>query len=185
MTYEEAYKHALALIEPHMRLAGRKASVSDRRVADLRQGIDYLDAAIRLVPSSWAAWWLRGKAEQAAGDHEAAHESLSRAYAINSENVDVARELVAECLETGRAAEGIHIAEALCQREPRNAGLLANLAVAYLIGCRLEEAGRAADSALQLDRSDPITVSLRRRIQDVRSGRWPQPTRLSDLSRKV
>jgi tetratricopeptide (TPR) repeat protein len=94
MTHDEAYKRAIDLIEPHMRLAGRKPSDSGRRDADWREGIGYLDAALRLVPNNWAAWWVRGKAQQALGDHEAAYESLRRAYAINSGHVDVGREFV-------------------------------------------------------------------------------------------
>jgi tetratricopeptide (TPR) repeat protein len=185
VTHDEVYKRAIDLIEPHMRLAGRKPSASRRRDADLREGIGYLDAALQLVPGNWAAWWVRGKAQQALGDHEAAYESLRRAYAINSGHVDVGREFVAECLETGRGAEGAEIAEVLSRREPKNAGLLANLAVAYLIGGRLDDASRAADAALQLDRTDAITASVRRRIEDVRAGRWPQPTRLAELSNRA
>jgi tetratricopeptide (TPR) repeat protein len=185
MTHDEAYKRAVELIEPHMRLAGRKASAGGPRDADLGEGIGYLDAALRLVPNNWTAWWLRGKAQQALGDHEGAYESLRRAHGINSGHVDVAREFVAECLETGRAAEGAEIAEALSRREPKNAGLLANLAVAYLIDGRLDDASRAADAALQLDGTDAITVSVRRRIEDVRAGRWPQPTRLAELSKRA
>jgi tetratricopeptide (TPR) repeat protein len=184
MTHDEAYKRAVDLIRPHMRLAGQTASASPRQDADLREAIGHLDTALRLEPKNWAAWWARGKAQQALGDHEAAYGSLRRANDINGGHVDVGREFVAECLETGRAVEAVGVAEALCHREPKNAGLLANLAVAYLINGRLDDATHAADAALQIDGSDAINVSVRRRIEDVRAGRWPQPSRLADLSRR-
>jgi tetratricopeptide (TPR) repeat protein len=170
MTYDEAYRRAVDLIEPHMRLTGRTAGDRGRRDADLREGIGYLDAALRLAPDNWTAWWVRGKAQQALEHHEAAYESLRRAYGINGGHVEVGREFVAECLETGRAAEGVRVAEALSIREPRNGGLLANLAVAYLINGRLDDANRAADAALRLDGADATTVSVKRRIEDVRAG---------------
>jgi hypothetical protein len=82
MTHDDAYKRAIDLIRPHMRLAGRKAIASGERDADLREGIAYLDAALRLRPNNWAAWWVRGKAHL--GDHEAAYKSLRRAHDMNN-----------------------------------------------------------------------------------------------------
>jgi tetratricopeptide (TPR) repeat protein len=181
---EDSYKRALALIEPHMRLAGRTPSASERRAADLRDGIAWLDIALRLAPENWVAWWLRGKAQQALDAHEAAHKSLQRACSINSGHLDVARELVAECLEIGLATEAVPIAEAIARSKPKDAGLLANLAVAYLLDGRIEDADRTTDLALQIDTLDSIIVSLKRRIDDVRTGRCPKPVRLSDLSRR-
>jgi len=182
MNHDEAYKRGVDLIGPYMLLAGRKASTPERRDLDLREGIGFIDRALRIAPNNWAAWWVRGKAQQALGDHEAAYDSFRHAHEINVGQTDVGRELVAECLETGRAAKAVQIAETLSRREPANAGLLANLAVAYLIDGRLDDANRAADAALALDGNDAITASVRRRIEEVRAGRRPQPTRLSDLS---
>lgn len=185
MTQRTAFKRAIDLIEPHMRLAGRQPSGDGRREADLREGIDCVDAALRLVPNTWAAWWVRGKALQALGDHEAAYESLRRAHEINGIDLDVSRELVAECLETGRATEAVRVAEAMSCREPRNAGMLANLALAYLMDGRLDDAGRAADVASKFDVTDSVIAVVRRRIDDVRTGKWPRPSRLSDLSKRA
>jgi Flp pilus assembly protein TadD len=82
---------------------------------------------------------------------------------------------------TGRASQAVAIAESLSQAAPRNAGLLANLALAYLIDGQLDQAFACADTALALDPSDRITAALKGRIEDVRAGRWPQPTKLADL----
>jgi tetratricopeptide (TPR) repeat protein len=183
-THRTAFKRAIDLIEPHMRLAGRQPA-GGRREADLREGVDWANVALRMVPSSWAAWWVRGKALQALGDHEAAYESLRHAHDINGSDLDVSRELVTECLETGRATEAVRVAEAMSCREPQNAGLLANLALAYLIDGRLGDASRAADAASKFGVTDTVIALVRRRIDEVRTGRWPQPSRLSDLSKRA
>jgi tetratricopeptide (TPR) repeat protein len=185
MTHRTALKRAIDLIEPHMWLAGQSPSAGGRREVDLREGIHFVDAALRIIPKSWAAWWVRGKALQALGDHEAACDSLRRAHDINGNDLDVSRELVTECLETGRSTEAVRLAEAMSCREPQNAGLLANLALAYLMDGRLDEASRAADAASKFDVTDSVIALVRRRIDDVRTGRWPQPSRLSDLSRRA
>jgi tetratricopeptide (TPR) repeat protein len=185
MTYDEAFKRAVQLIDPNMRLFGRQPNSTPQGEAQLREGVSLLDVALALSPEQWVAWWLRGKAQQALDDHDLAYEAFRRASLINGEHVDVARELVAECLETRRATEAIPIAEWLCHREPTNAGLRANLAIAYLIVGRFAEALRSVNRALDLDPSDVVTAAVRRRIEDVRTGRWPQPKQLSDLSRRT
>ena len=182
MKHNEAYRKGVDLITPHMRLAGRNPNLSAQALADLREGIRYLDMVLNVASNNWAAWWVRGKAEQALTNHESAYESFHSSYIINSQNRDVGRELVLECLETGRASEAVQVAEAICEREPKNAGLLANLALAYLIDGQVEKAMRSAEAALQSDTSDPITKCVKIRIADVQAGRLSQPSCLSDLS---
>jgi tetratricopeptide (TPR) repeat protein len=181
--HDQAYKRAIALIDPHMKLHGRISRVDERAATDLREGVRYLDIVVGIKPDNWAAWWVRGKAEQALGEHEAAYASFGRAYAINDQNLDVGRELVSECLETGRASEAVRISETLSAKAPKDAGLLANLALAYLVNGQLDEATRAADASLQLDPADVISARLKARIDDVRSGRRAQPKTLGELQR--
>jgi tetratricopeptide (TPR) repeat protein len=181
--HDQAYKRAIALINPHMKLHGRIAVVDARAARDLREGVGYLDVVVGIKPDNWAAWWVRGKAEQALSEHEAAYDSFRRAYEINDGNPDVGRELAAECLETGRASEAVRIAQTLTARSPKDAGLLANLALAHLINGQLDEAAREADASLELDPADAITARLRVSIEDVRSGRRPQPRTIGDLQR--
>lgn len=184
MKAEEAYELAVKLIEPHMSLHGRPAPGGARKEADLREGISYLEKALGEAPRNWMVWFVRGKAEQALGDHEAACRSFRRAREINSRHLDIGRELVAECLETGRTSEAVSVAESLSRAAPKNAGLLANLALAYLIDEQLDRASATADAALALDPSDKITAAVKDRIGDVRAGRWPQPRSLGDLLKR-
>jgi tetratricopeptide (TPR) repeat protein len=166
-----------------MRLADRTPDSDPHAETELNEGIRNLDVALEIAPESWPAWWLRGKAEQALKDHEAAYESFERSYRLHAANPDVGRELVAECLETGRSGEAVAVAEAISRENPQDEGLLANLALAQLLNGHLDEALRVADAALRLDPDDAITKTVRRRIEDVRAGRRPQPTKLGDLQR--
>jgi Tfp pilus assembly protein PilF len=182
MKAEEAYELAVKLIEPYLSFHGRAAPGGVRKEADLRAGIGHLEKALAEAPRNWMVWWVRGKAEQALGAHEASYRSFRRAREINAGHLDIGREFVAECLETGRTSEAVPVAESLSRAAPKNPGLLANLALAYLIDAQLERARAAADAALVLDPSDKITTLVKDRIEDVRAGRWPQPTRLGELT---
>jgi Tfp pilus assembly protein PilF len=181
MNPEDAYQRAVALIEPHMKLHGRTATGGSKRQADLLNGIDHLKETLAQAPQNWRAWWVRGKAEQALGDHESAYESFRSARECNTVHVDVARELVAECLELGRTKEAVQVAEWLQTVAPTNAGIVANLALAYLIDAQLELAARTVVVALGFDPSDKISAAIKARIEDVRTGRRPQPTRLGEV----
>jgi tetratricopeptide (TPR) repeat protein len=164
-----------------MQLHGRTAKQSPDREADLRRGIHYLERALVEAPRNWMVWWVRGKGEQALGDHEAAYRSLWEARQINPRHIDISREFVAECLETGRSSEAVQVAKSLTDADPKNAGLIANLALAYLIDAQLDQAERMADAALHLEPDDRITASVKECIGGVRAGRLPQPKRLADL----
>ena len=156
--HDQAYKRAITLISPHMRLQAGIAPVSGSAAKDLREGVRYLDVVVGIKPDNWAAWWLRGKAEEALSEHEAAYDSLRRAYEVSDKNPEVGRELVGECLETRRASEAVRISRDLIARAPKDAGLLRNLAVAPLANGQLDGAARAADASLELDPADAITA---------------------------
>src|SRR6185312_10454776 len=98
------------LIEPHMKVADRATHDDGRAQSDLREGLAYMDIVVGLRPDNFAAWWVRGKAQQALNDHESAYDSFRRSYAINDQNPDVGRELVSECLQTGRTGDAVRIA---------------------------------------------------------------------------
>jgi tetratricopeptide (TPR) repeat protein len=179
---QDAYARATARIEEYRPLA-RKTIASNKEIQrELRAALSDLDAALHLKPDYWPAWWARGKAEQLLSQHEAAYQAFHRAYGIErGRNADVGRELVLECLETGRGPEAVSVAEQTTHAEPQNPGLKANLALAYLINGQNDDAARAASEAMGLDPEDEVTASAARAVQDVRAGKRPKPHRMSDL----
>lgn len=177
--HNDAYGRGVDLISPHLRSDGRAAPASAER--DLRQGIGYLNRALELAPDNWPALWGRGKAYQALLEHEAAYTSFRKAYDIHAQNPDVGRELSIECMELGRCAEALEVAQAAWQMQRDDAGLLGNLAVARLLNGQLDEALQNVEDALGLDPGDSINLTVKAIVQDVRTGRRPQPTRASDL----
>jgi tetratricopeptide (TPR) repeat protein len=182
--YNEAYRRGISLMETYLLLPRGNVASNPQAQTDLRAAIKALDVAIALDPGSSSAWWSRGKAAQLLGDHEHAYESFHGSYKIDEgKNPDSGVQLVLECLETGRGGEAVHVAEIIVQSQPENAGMLANLALAYLINGQIDEAVRTVSTARALDPEDEAIASAKRRIDDVKSGRFPKPHHIAEIAR--
>jgi len=171
-------------MEAYLDLPREKVASNPQSKTDLPAAIQSLDVAIGIEPESAPAWWARGKAQQLLGDHEHAYESFHRSYKIDEgKNPDSGVQLLLECLETGRGGEAVHMAEAISKAQPDNAGMLANLALAYLINGQIAEAARAVSKAQAMDPDDPAITSAKNRVDNVQSGRIPKPNRIGDIAR--
>jgi len=181
--HNQYYNEAWKLIQPYLRLAGamdKKADTQKAR-AKLERAIALLHEVVVYNPGNWSAFWLLGKAYQTMDDHQKAYNFLGKSYGIQKENPDVAREYMFECLELTKADEGVTVGEQAVSLRPMEAGLHANLALAYMIAGRMADARSAVDKALQLDSSDQISLAVRRRIQQVAEGTRLQPRTIRDL----
>ena len=181
--HNELFKRGSDLISPYMRLTDRPPRKVDDAVRDLREGIRLLDEALTLFPENWSALWIQGKAFQALDEHTQAYARFKRAHALQRNNPDVGREFMFECLEVGHADEAVEVAQTAASRAPRDAGLRANLALAFLLAGRIKEANDTANQAQILDPADTITKDLVRVIAEVRSGKRPRPRHISDLEK--
>jgi tetratricopeptide (TPR) repeat protein len=145
------FKEGSGLIKPYMLLNGvpEKSTSSSKAKAEIARGIALLDAVIAYNTNNWAAWWTIGKGLQALRESEKSCDALGKAYSLQRENADVAREYAAECLNLGRATEAVSIAEHAVTLSPNNAGLYANLALAYTISGRIADAQSTISKSLQ------------------------------------
>jgi Flp pilus assembly protein TadD len=164
-----------------MKLTDRGPAKSEGRDLHLRAGIACLDRVLGLSPTNWAALWVRGKALQALGEHAGAKSSFASAYKIQPSNPDVGREYVLELLETRAFPEAVNISEKISRDHPKEAGLLANLALAQLLNREVTRATKTIADALALDPEDQVTKVLKTRIEEVASGRRKQPQSLEEL----
>ncbi len=181
--FDEAYRHGVSLMEAYLDLPRDKVKSNPQSKTDLPAAIQSLDVALGLEPDSSTAWWARGKAQQLLGDHENAYQSFHRSYQIDDgKNPDSGVQLLLECLETGRGGEAVHLAETVVRAEPDNAGMLANLALAYLINGQVDEASRAIANAQAIDPEDQAIAAAKRRVDDVQAGHIPRPNRISDIA---
>lgn len=186
LEHKRLYQEGSGLIAPYMQLVDRDSPPAASQTArgELERGIDLLNQAVAIYPANWAACWVIGKAYQALGDSENACEAFGKSFGLQKGNPDVAREYMFECLNLSRADKAIAAARHAVSLKPDDAGLLANLALALLIGGKLDEAADSITRAMAIAPHDEISQNLKVRIADVRCGRRPQPSKLADLNAK-
>lgn len=175
------FETAARVIGEHLRTAGEKP-LSGADAVKVAEAVKMLEKALAESPDWWNALWYHGKGQIALGNYEAAYESLRRAFELQKEAEPVPRELAGVCLELGKFAEAVRVAECGATLEPQNAGTIGNVAVAYLLAGRLEEAKKTVAAALKIDQSDKINQYLQQIITDVAEGRRPQPDSFASLS---
>jgi len=181
---ETVFKVSANLIVKHMINPGHPPVIGE--VAEsIRKAVSDLETLVKEYADSWRPHFYIGKGKHAIGDLDGALLSLRRAYELEKDTESVPREYAGICLELGYADEAVQVGEKAASLQPDNSESLGNLACAYLFAGRLKEANTTIGSALKLDFNDSVNRHLHRMINDVSSGRRPQPKRLSDLTRIV
>lgn len=172
--HDALYAAGAKLVWRHLQLANRNPKALSLAVkSELKDGITKLKSALEVRPGqgkNWSTFWLLGKAYEALGEFENSYQCLKSAFEINQKHVDVARELMASCLRTGRFAEAVHAAKIARDLAPSNPGVIANLALAFFKNGQLDEALSTGREALRLAPSDSITRSLVAKIEQTRNG---------------
>lgn len=86
-----------------------------------------------------------------------------------------------ECLELGRNDEAVSAAEHAVSVSNNDAGLHANLALAYTMAARIPDARTSIRTALEKDPTDSISKSLSRVIEEIATGKRRQPRTLAEV----
>jgi Flp pilus assembly protein TadD len=181
--HNAVYKRGTQLIVPHMQLLDRAPKVNDTVRGEVMLGIADLDAVTAYNPENWAAFWIKGKGYQVLGNHEAANAEFKSSFDLQKSNADVAREYASSCLELGKGDEAIRVNQHAITLTPDDAGLYANLALAFLIAGRNADSKVAIDRSLEMAPNDTISLAVRRVVDDVLSGKRPQPKKMVDLTK--
>jgi tetratricopeptide (TPR) repeat protein len=177
------YKRGSDLVEPYMALQGRERKNDATREKNLRAGIACMDQVVAKSPKSWSAFWVRGKAHQALGDHGSAEQSFQAAYDIKPDEIDVGRELGLEELELNQWGKASRVFQVLVDGHPTDAGMRANLALSFLLDGDPKRAKAEITQARKLEPNDPVSKKVEERIDEVASGKRPQPTSLREIER--
>lgn len=184
LEHNHLYQEGSGLIWPYIQLIDRESQSVDSQNAHelLQRGIELLYQAIAINPANWSAYWIIGKAQQVLGNSEDACIAFGKSYGLQKGNPDVAREYMFECLNLGWADKGIAAARHAVVLKPEDPGLVANLALALLIGGKLDEAAQTIATALTMAPQDEISRNLKQVIAEVQTGQRAQPVKLSDLN---
>jgi tetratricopeptide (TPR) repeat protein len=179
--HNEIYKRGTGLVSPYMRLLGKIPKMTQKAHAEVSRGIKDLDAVTAYNPQNWAAFWVKGKGYQALGNHALARTEFMASLSIQRGNSDVARECAESCLQLGLGDEAVEILQYAIGLNPGDAGLQANLAMAFLISGKNQQAKTAIEKSLCMSSEDGISKFVGKVVEDVISGRRKQPKTIADL----
>lgn len=175
------YEKGTSLIVPHMILLGQNRKPSNKDINHIKQGILYLDEVTKYNPKNWSAYWAKGKGYQILKQHENSYYEFKQSFHFQNRHPDVARELASSCLELGLGDEAVEVTKHAISLTPEDAGLYANLALAYLIVGKNAEAHEAVNKSLQMEPKDRITKYVKKVVDEVLKGKRAQPKKMSDF----
>ena len=143
----------------------------------LKRAISLFGRVVELKPDNWSAMWLVGKVYQRLGDFPYALAWFERAHQVNPAQPNIAREASMCAMDLGRHDVAITFALNATQIDPADAGLHANLALAYVLAGRVSEAQASIERALAGDPADKISHTIQAIIKHfVVNGRTPPAT---------
>ena len=180
----EVYKAAAKVIASHMINPGQP-KIADEIEEKVRQAVADLQKVVQEFPEAWEPHFFIGKGKQSYGEMEGAYEAMRRAYELEKETESVPRELAGLFLELGRSEEAVQIGQKAAALKPDSHETLGNLACALLISGRLVEAATTIQAALKLKATDRTNLHLKRILEEVETGKRPQPRKLSDLANPI
>ncbi len=159
--------------------SGRPGMFARRK---LQKAIERFQGALEINPRGWQSMWMLGKIHQRL---ESEAESLfwfKKAMALAPDQPDVARETGLAAFEAGNTELALQCCQAALDARPDDAGLMANLALAHLLGGDLAEAEGLVTKALEMVPHDPVSGHLSQIIREVAEGTRPQPASIRDIS---
>ena len=175
------YLKGTKLIEPFMDLEGKSIKVDTKSKDSIIEGIRYLDAVTKINPNNFAAYWVKGKGYQTLKQHDSAYLQFDKSFELKKDNPDVARELMIECLHLGKGKEAVKVSLHSLSLDSTNAGLIGNLALAYLINGDTELADKTIKKTIQTDPNDKINLKLSDIINEVIIGKRNRPTKYDEI----
>ena len=177
--FNSRFSEGTAIIGRYIILSDREPVPVDRR--QINRGIELLDEALAINPSSWEALWFKGKAYQAMSDNRSAFAAFRAAHIINPRHQAVVNEMTIAATDLGEFDFALQATQQGLIDFPLDLALSARLALVLLLMGRVDESIAATDRTLLIAPGDHITSLIRRMAVEVRDGARPQPHSVADL----
>jgi tetratricopeptide (TPR) repeat protein len=177
--HNRAFEQASRLVKGEMILDGGRPPLKLSREARVKLdgALHLLARVLELNPKNWSAMWLVGKVHQRLDNYAVAFTFFGRAHEINPTQPDVAREASLCAMSMGHPEDAISYARSAVQSRSNDNGLKANLALAFLLAGRLNDAKTTIESATAGDPSDTVSQTIRDIIEHfIAVGRTPPKT---------
>jgi hypothetical protein len=176
----EIYKKACGLMDGLISLDGEILSREQRR--RLEQAVPLFETVIEMQPAHWAAMWTMGKVlESLGGDVQRRFELFARAYRVNPDQADVAREAGLAAILVGRHEDALLFCRRALALDPNDSGLRTNLALSLLLMGEVDAAKTNILGALREDSGNEIIQHLAKVVDEVAVGLRPCPRHIQEM----
>jgi len=188
--HNELYRKGCQLTEGELLVARddkgpRRGPLGPLARQRLVEAIRCLTMALEIAPSQWQTLWVLGKIHQRLDDHVRALSCFGRAHEINPAQPEVAREASIAAGHLGMASDAVRYSKIAVALRPNDPGLVANLAVAFLISGKVDLAQAAAAEAYSRAPNDPVTRYTKGVTDQVAAGKRAIPSTTLELERIV
>lgn len=182
--HDEIFDEGSSLVEGEVLLdgsgpSGRPGMFARRK---LQKAIERFQGALEINPEGWPSMWFLGKIHQRLENEEESLFWFRKAMVLAPDHPDVARETGLAAFEAGNTELALDCCQAALDARPDDPGLMANLALAHLLGGDLTEAEGLLSKALELDPHEPVSGQLLQIIREVTDGTRPQPASIHDVT---
>jgi tetratricopeptide (TPR) repeat protein len=177
--HNRLFKEASTIIHDQIPLHGQPELPSPNWLLaqKLRHAVALYKRVLDMNPANWSAMWLIGKVHQRFRELPEALTWFERSHQTNPSQPDVVREASICAMEIGSTEKAIEYSLCAAQLKPSDAGLRANLALAYLLAGRITEAQKSINEALAAEPADKISQAIEPMIAHfVANGRVPPTT---------
>jgi Flp pilus assembly protein TadD len=174
--YAALWTEAGKLLKPY--LGTMRTPAMAEEIADVVRARNALERLTAFRNTGWRPWWLLGFVRRLLSNRDGAYTAFARAYGMAPDEIEVGRNLGAECIALGYGQEAISVTAAVSRLAPEDPGIAANHALALLIGSDVDGALREGQRAARLDPSDHVTQCILQLIQDVLARRVERPSRI-------
>lgn len=175
--HDQIYAAACDLIMPYIEHQLAEAPLVGAARKRLQHAREMLASIVEHDRSNWAAFWALGIANKCLRDLPSAYAAFQGAYTLEKKDPNVGRELSGICMALVKGEEAVRISREAMDRNPSDAGLISNHALALLIAGDIHEAEVAVENALRLEPEDQITRALAKSIAAVRANQVPRSDR--------
>ncbi|WP_145419562.1 tetratricopeptide repeat protein [Planctomycetes bacterium K23_9] len=179
-TDDELFRAAFDVVWKHHRDPGQRPVDEDLQT-EVREAIETLQGVLSRNPEAYNVALGLGMAWFSIGATDRARTSLARAGELAPENTMVLKEWAGVCLADKDHTAAVEIGRRAVAAEPDSAELLGNLAVAQLLAVSIDDAKGTIQHALTLDPNDQVNQRIEQIVQDVDSGKRPQPATLAEM----
>jgi tetratricopeptide (TPR) repeat protein len=178
-----AYQQATSLVKGEIFLDSHPQSklVTQETRAKLERAIKLFERALEIHPANFAPHWFLGKIYQRMGDHSTSHDCFVRALGVDPKNADAAREASLSAMSLGNVEDGINYALSASQLKPSDTGLRANVALAFLLAGKLDQAKQTIEEVSRRGPLDSASKKLNSMIEYYRKTAVKPPSTISEL----